>query len=50
MRILSVEYPGYGLYNSHKSSAERIEQDSLYVYDYLTKYVGLMKQQKNESY
>lgn len=34
--VISIEYPGYSIYYSDKS-AERIEEDSLIVYDYLTK-------------
>lgn len=37
---LSVEYPGYSVYNDEKSS-ETIQEDALIVYDFLTNTVGI---------
>jgi len=41
---LIVEYPGYGIYKG-KPNAKQILEDSLIVYDFLTKEIGLQKQQ-----
>jgi len=38
---ISIEYPGYSVYYQEKS-AEVIEDDSLIVYDYLTKVAGIL--------
>lgn len=38
--MLAVEYPGYGVYTSHKPNSETIQEDALAVYDYLIKKVG----------
>ena len=43
MDFLAVEYPGYGLYNARKS-ASRIKEDSLEIYDFLTKICKLPDQ------
>lgn len=40
VRILAVEYPGYGVYTSHKPNSDLIQEDSIAVYDYLVKKVG----------
>lgn len=40
IRILAVEYPGYGLYKSHKPNSNLILEDAVAVYDYLIKKVG----------
>ena len=37
---VAIEYPGYSIYYSEKS-AEAVEEDSLLVYDYFTKIVGV---------
>jgi fermentation-respiration switch protein FrsA (DUF1100 family) len=37
---LSIEYPGYSIYNAEKNSST-IEEDSLIVYDYLVEKVGI---------
>lgn len=42
IRVLAVEYPGYGIYRTHNSNADLIEEDSLYVFDYLTEIVGYL--------
>ncbi len=36
MHCLAVEYPGYGIYRTSKASEEKIKEDALTVYDYLT--------------
>ena len=41
MHALAVEYPGYGLYKTSEPNEDQIKEDSLIVYDYLTKVVGL---------
>ena len=41
MHVLAVEYPGYGLYQTSKASEEKIKEDAICVYDYLTTCVGL---------
>ncbi|CAD8141837.1 unnamed protein product [Paramecium octaurelia] len=38
--VLAVEYPGYGKYNKVQTSAEAIQNDADYVYNYLTKKIG----------
>ncbi|CAK90803.1 unnamed protein product (macronuclear) [Paramecium tetraurelia] len=38
--VLAVEYPGYGKYNNVQTSAEAIQNDADYVYNYLTKKIG----------
>ena len=35
MHVLCVEYPGYGLYSSSATDADRMLQDSEIVFDYL---------------
>ena len=40
MHVIGVEYPGYGVYKG-KSSEQRILQDVVNVYDYLTKKMNL---------
>lgn len=40
---LSVEYPGYSVYNGEKSS-KTIETDSLIVYDFLVNEVGILEE------
>lgn len=39
MNVLIVEYPGYSIYNEDKS-ADVVLQDSLFVFDYITKILG----------
>ena len=41
MHVLAIEYPGYGLYKTSKSSEEQIKQDAEMIYDYLVSCVGL---------
>ena len=41
MHVLAVEYPGYGLYKNVKPDEEKMKEDALIVYDYLTTVVGL---------
>jgi pimeloyl-ACP methyl ester carboxylesterase len=40
LHVMCVEYPGYGLYKG-KSSASRVTDDALNVFNYLTKSMGL---------
>ena len=40
MTVLGVEYSGYGLFKGEKS-AEKVLDDCLYVYDYLTQTLGI---------
>ena len=40
VKIIAVEYPGYGVYTTHKSSSQLIKEDAIAVYDYLVKKVG----------
>ncbi|EAS02602.2 hydrolase of the alpha/beta superfamily protein (macronuclear) [Tetrahymena thermophila SB210] len=37
MNIIAVEYPGYGIYKSRKTTAECIKSDSLTAYNYILK-------------
>jgi hypothetical protein len=39
MRVIVVEYPGYGL-NKGKSSSQSILEDANLVYDYIVKKIG----------
>ncbi len=41
MHVLAIEYPGYGIYNSSNPNADRIKQDALIVFDYLTSVCGV---------
>jgi hypothetical protein len=41
IHVLAVEYPGYGLYKSSYPNEKQIKEDSIIVYDYLTKCVGI---------
>ncbi len=38
--MIAVEYPGYGVYKSHKSNSQLIQEDAVSVYDYLVEKVG----------
>ncbi|CAD8136558.1 unnamed protein product [Paramecium pentaurelia] len=38
--VLAVEYPGYGKYNQVQTSAEAIQNDADYIYNYLSKKIG----------
>lgn len=40
MTVISVEYPGYSIYPGEPSE-ESVIQDALYVYDFLTKIIGV---------
>jgi len=41
MHVLAVEYPGYGLYKNQKADEDKMKEDALIVFDYLTTVVGL---------
>lgn len=41
MHVLAIEYPGYGLYKTSKSSEDQIKQDCVIIYDYLTTCIGI---------
>ena len=41
--ILAVEYPGYGLYPGEKSP-DKLLEDSLCVYDFINRQVGVAEQ------
>ena len=41
MHVLAVEYPGYGVYRTHKACENRMKEDTEIAYDYITKRIGL---------
>lgn len=41
MHCLAIEYPGYGLYRTHKPDEDRIREDADIIYDYLTMICGV---------
>jgi abhydrolase domain-containing protein 17 len=38
--VLAMEYPGYGLYQQEQASAEKIQENSKIVIEYLTQQLG----------
>lgn len=44
MHALAIEYPGYGLYKTHKPSQKMMKEDAETVYDYLTQCIGIAEQ------
>lgn len=40
MMVISLEYPGYSVYEG-TPSADRVVSDAIYVYDFLTKLLGI---------
>ena len=44
MHVMAVEYPGYGLYKTSGPDENKMSEDALIVYDYLTKHVGINEQ------
>lgn len=41
MHVLAIEFPGYGLYKTSKASEYQMKEDAEYIFDYLTRVVGI---------
>jgi hypothetical protein len=44
LHVLAVEYPGYGLYKSSSSDENKMKEDAIIVYDYLTTVIGIKEE------
>jgi abhydrolase domain-containing protein 17 len=44
VHIIAVEYPGYGIYRDESTDPNKIEEDALCVYEYLTEDFGIKEQ------
>ncbi len=41
MHVLSIEYPGYGLYRTSPSNENQIKEDAIIVFEYLVNKIGI---------
>ena len=44
VHVLAVEYPGYGLYKSSPPDENKMKEDAIIVYDYLTTVLGIKEE------
>lgn len=44
MHVIAVEYPGYGLYKSSPPDENKMKEDAIIIYDYLTTVCGIKEE------